>query len=238
MLGPAAAPPAASHASAVARTMPTRATPQSLGADGSRETAGDEVGDVRGDPVGHPGGDVPLGPFAGRHDRRVDDEPVDLRVVRDQAQVGRDDAADDGPRVVGGRVPGRPAEVADDRGVDPLGDGGVEAGAVGEVPVEHGLRRSRGGRDLVHADARAVLPDGVQGRLDQLLAPGEAVLVPAGAASVRCRVGRSHAPDGSRNRQYLLPSVPGTTSSTRTPSRSTTDHHGPPPTSATKEPDR
>ena len=89
--------------------MPTRATPHSLGADASVETAGDEVGDVRGDPVGHPGGDVALGPFAGRHDRGVDDEPVDLGVVRDQAQVGRDDPADDGPRVVGGtgrRPPG------------------------------------------------------------------------------------------------------------------------------------
>ena len=44
-----------------------------------------------------------------------------------------------------------------------------------------------------------------------LLSPGEPVLVPAGAASVRCHLGRTHAPDGSRNRQYLLPSVPGTT---------------------------
>ena len=72
LLGPPAAPPAASQASAVARTMPTSATPHRRGgarhgtAGGPRARLPTSSGHVVGDPVGHPRRDVALGAFAGR----------------------------------------------------------------------------------------------------------------------------------------------------------------------------
>ena len=95
LLWPPAAPPAASQASAVARTMPTSGHPPQArcrrGSVGEADPA-HEVGDVAGDAVGHPGRDVALRPLAGGHERRVDDEPVDLGVVLDEVEVGGDDA--------------------------------------------------------------------------------------------------------------------------------------------------
>ena len=83
----------------------------------------------------------------------------------------------------------------------------VEAGPVGEVPVDHRLRGARRGRDVVHPHAGAVPADGAHVGLDELAAPGEPVLVPPGAAAVGLGRGGGHPADGSRDPRYLLPSV-------------------------------
>ena len=59
-----------------------------------------------------------------------------------------------GPRSGRRRASAARVMPADDRPVDPVGDGGAEPGAVGEVAVEDGLRGPGHGGDLVHPDAR------------------------------------------------------------------------------------
>ena len=68
----------------------------------------------------------------------------------------------------------------------PRADGGVQLGAVGEVPVDHGLAGPCLGGDLLHADAGAVPADRGQGRLDELFATGAPVFVPSRVAAIAC----------------------------------------------------
>ena len=110
------------------------------------------------------------------------DEPVELGVLLDELQVGLDARGDAGARTVH----------AGDGGLDAGGqhlrhafaDGDVERGAIGEVPVDHGLRRVRACRYLVHADAGAVLADGLDCGVDELAAAGAPVGVPPGGPLV------------------------------------------------------
>ena len=90
---------------------------------------------------------------------------------------------------------------------DAVAHGDVELGAVGEVPVDDGLAGAGLGRDLVHADARAVLADRDQGGLDQLFPAVPPVLVPPRVAPVAGLIRRARA-RASCDREYPIPLVP------------------------------
>jgi hypothetical protein len=70
-----------------------------------------------------------------------------------------------------------------------LPDCPIELGLVGEVPIEHCLGGTGRGCDLIHADARAVLLDGNDGRLNKLGTAREPVGIPPGRSAIGLRRG-------------------------------------------------
>ena len=126
-------------------------------------------------------------------ERAPDDEPVDVGVGLDDAQVGVDRDRQLAPRLV--LVGQRRRELAD----EPLGDQGadreVELAPVVEVAVDGRLAGAGLRGDLVHPHAGTVRPDRPHRRVDKLLAAGASVRLPAGTSSVGCL--DCHGPDGT-----------------------------------------